>query len=103
MDLLLLRYLERAYLSATSEQQQAFLRILDLEDTELMPYLMADRLRPTLLWRNWLSLSAPYQPHYKRANKPRPLTARRIDAEFSILTYSGFLNAPGVLLLPNLS
>ncbi|BBL58389.1 succinate dehydrogenase assembly factor 2 [Methylomonas koyamae] len=44
LDLLLLRYLERAYLSATSEQQQAFLRILDLEDTELMPYLMADRL-----------------------------------------------------------
>jgi len=44
LDLLLLRYLEHAYLSATSDQQQAFLRILDLEDIELMPYLMADRL-----------------------------------------------------------
>jgi len=43
LDLLLLRYLEHAYLSATSDQQRAFLRILDLEDIELMPYLMADR------------------------------------------------------------
>ncbi|TPQ24876.1 succinate dehydrogenase assembly factor 2 [Methylomonas koyamae] len=44
LDLLLLRYLEHAYLSAPPERQHAFLRVLDMEDVELMPYLMTDRL-----------------------------------------------------------
>ena len=44
LDLLLLRYLEHVYQSDPPERQQTFLRILELEDTELMSYLMTERL-----------------------------------------------------------
>lgn len=42
LDLLLLCYLERGYVKADAGQQQAFSRLLDLEDTELMGYLVGE-------------------------------------------------------------
>ncbi|MCK9609461.1 MAG: succinate dehydrogenase assembly factor 2 [Methylomonas sp.] len=44
LDLLLLRYLENAFLSAEPGEQQAFLQLLDCEDTELMRYLMGESI-----------------------------------------------------------
>ena len=44
LDLLLERYLDRRYLSAGVEEKQAFLQLLELEDSELLRYLMGERL-----------------------------------------------------------
>lgn len=44
LDLLLARYLENGYLSAGQQEQQSFEQLLKLEDTELLPYLMGERL-----------------------------------------------------------
>lgn len=44
LDLLLGNYLENAYTLADAHEQQTFLQLLRLEDTELQPYLMGDRL-----------------------------------------------------------
>lgn len=44
LDLMLLRYLENCYLAAELSEQQTFLRMLELEDTELMRYLMGEQL-----------------------------------------------------------
>nr|WP_305890948.1 succinate dehydrogenase assembly factor 2 [Methylomonas sp. WSC-7] len=44
LDLMLLRYLENRYLAAELSEQQTFLRMLELEDTELMRYLMGEQL-----------------------------------------------------------
>ena len=44
LDLLLLRYLENRYLAAGNLEQQAFLQLLELEDTELMRYLLGEQL-----------------------------------------------------------
>lgn len=43
LDLLLERYLERHDGGATEEERAAFLKLLDLEDPELMDYLMGSR------------------------------------------------------------
>ncbi len=42
LDLLLIRYLENRYLTADNLEQQAFLQLLELEDSELMRYLMGE-------------------------------------------------------------
>jgi antitoxin CptB len=42
LDLMLIRYLENRYLSADSREQQSFLRLLELEDSELIRYLMGE-------------------------------------------------------------
>ncbi|MCQ8103732.1 succinate dehydrogenase assembly factor 2 [Methylomonas sp. SURF-2] len=42
LDILLIRYLENSYLTADAEEQQAFLRLLELEDADLMRYLMGE-------------------------------------------------------------
>lgn len=39
---MLTRYLEKRYAVADSAEQQAFLRLLECEDTELMRYLMGE-------------------------------------------------------------
>lgn len=44
LDILLIRYLEVSYLAANPAEQQAFLRLLESEDTELMRYLMGECL-----------------------------------------------------------
>ncbi|AMK78277.1 MULTISPECIES: succinate dehydrogenase assembly factor 2 [Methylomonas] len=44
LDLMLLRYLENRYLVAEPMEQQAFLLLLELEDNELMRYLMGEQL-----------------------------------------------------------
>ena len=44
LDLMLLRYLDTNFLAADSSEQNAFLQLLDQEDTELMRYLMGERL-----------------------------------------------------------
>ena len=44
LDLMLLRYLDANFLAADSAEQNAFLQLLDQEDTELMRYLMGERL-----------------------------------------------------------
>lgn len=43
LDLILLRYLENRYLTAGSTEQQIFLQLLDLEDSDLMRYLMGEQ------------------------------------------------------------
>jgi len=43
LDLILLRYLENRYLTADSREQQTFLELLDLEDSDLMRYLMGEQ------------------------------------------------------------
>lgn len=42
LDLMLVRYLENRYLAADSREQQTFLRLLELEDSELIRYLMGE-------------------------------------------------------------
>jgi len=42
LDLILYRYLEQFYGLASPTEQQAFQRLLDLEDTDLLRYLMAE-------------------------------------------------------------
>lgn len=44
LDLLLLRYLENRYLAAGNLEHQSFLQLLELEDTELMRYLLGEQL-----------------------------------------------------------
>lgn len=42
LDLMLIRYLDSRYSSANPSEQQAFLELLGLEDTDLMRYLMGE-------------------------------------------------------------
>ncbi len=42
LDLMLIRYLDSRYASANPPEQQAFLELLELEDTDLMRYLMGE-------------------------------------------------------------
>lgn len=44
LDLLLIRYLENAYLAAEAKEKQDFLQLLELEDTDLLRYLMGEGL-----------------------------------------------------------
>ena len=44
LDLMLVRYLELRYQIADSQEQRSFLDLLELEDTELMGYLMGESL-----------------------------------------------------------
>lgn len=44
LDLMLIRYLDMRYQDASGLEQQAFSRLLELEDTELMRYLMGEQL-----------------------------------------------------------
>lgn len=46
LDLLLVRYLENCFLFAEPAEQQAFLNLLDCEDSELIRYLMGESLPP---------------------------------------------------------
>lgn len=43
LDLILQRYLHHRYMSATPDEKQAFLQLLELEDSELLRYLMGER------------------------------------------------------------
>ncbi len=44
LDIMLERYLSQCYCHASEAEQSLFLALLDLEDKELFPYLMGDRL-----------------------------------------------------------
>lgn len=44
LDLLLIRYLENVYLAAEAKEKQVFLQLLELEDTDLLRYLMGEGL-----------------------------------------------------------
>ncbi len=44
LDLMLSKYLEACYENADQRRQQAFEQLLALEDTELMIYLMGERV-----------------------------------------------------------
>ena len=44
LDILLENYLNSNYLSASDEEKETFVALLTLEDTELLPYLMGDRI-----------------------------------------------------------
>lgn len=39
---MLLRYLDRCYQVAETQEQQAFIRLLEFEDSELIHYMMGD-------------------------------------------------------------
>ncbi len=43
LDILLTRYLETCFEHAEQQEQIEFLKLLELEDTELLPYLMGQR------------------------------------------------------------
>lgn len=43
LDLILLRYLESRYPTAEGREQQTFLQLLGLEDSDLMRYLMGEQ------------------------------------------------------------
>jgi antitoxin CptB len=42
LDLILSRYLDTRYVSAARQEQQAFVGLLDLEDPELLQYLLGE-------------------------------------------------------------
>lgn len=44
LDIMLERYLEAGYPAAGEREKSAFAQLLALEDSELLPYLMGDRL-----------------------------------------------------------
>ena len=44
LDIMLSRYLDSAYEKAEDFEKQQFLNLLDLQDTELMTYLMGNQL-----------------------------------------------------------
>lgn len=44
LDILLENYLNHYYLNANSEEQKCFNDLLTLEDSELLPYLMLDKV-----------------------------------------------------------
>ena len=44
LDILLTRYLESAYLQADDPEKQYFIKLLDLQDPEIISYLMGNRL-----------------------------------------------------------
>ena len=44
LDLLLTRYLESAYPQADDLEQQYFIKLLDLQDPEILSYLIGNRL-----------------------------------------------------------
>jgi len=44
LDLMLTRYVEHGYPSASKTEQQSFLRLLELEDSELMNYLIGGQI-----------------------------------------------------------
>lgn len=44
LDILLTRYLEACFNQADKDEQAEFIELLNLEDTELMPYLMSNRV-----------------------------------------------------------
>ncbi len=44
LDLMLIRYLDRRFSSAEPQEQQAFLNLLELEDSDLMRYLMGEQV-----------------------------------------------------------
>jgi antitoxin CptB len=44
LDLMLTRYLEKRYMKANKEEQETFLRLLELEESELMGYLMGEQI-----------------------------------------------------------
>lgn len=44
LDLMLRRYLDRYYTAADASEKNTFLSLLNLEDSELLIYLMGDRI-----------------------------------------------------------
>ena len=44
LDILLETYLNQHYVNASTEEQKLFVDLLGLEDSELMPYLLADKV-----------------------------------------------------------
>ncbi len=48
LDIMLTRYLETCFENAEQMEQVEFLKLLELEDTELMPYLMGQRAPETI-------------------------------------------------------
>ncbi|MGR8929823.1 MAG: FAD assembly factor SdhE [Gammaproteobacteria bacterium] len=42
LDLMLRRYLDQRFSLAETDEKQAFIRLLDMEDSELLKYLMGD-------------------------------------------------------------
>jgi antitoxin CptB len=48
LDLILSRYLDTVYALATPTEQQAFQRLLDLEDTDLLRYLLGEDTPPDI-------------------------------------------------------
>ena len=44
LDILLVRYLDSAYQQADDVEKQHFIRLLDLQDPEIISYLMGNRL-----------------------------------------------------------
>jgi antitoxin CptB len=50
LDLMLVRYLDRCYLEAASDEQQTFRELLELEDSDLLRYMLGEQRpeNPTL-------------------------------------------------------
>lgn len=43
LDLMLARYLDRCYLAAASDEQQTFRALLELEDSDLLRYMLGEQ------------------------------------------------------------
>lgn len=46
LDVILMRYVDQCYVDADSDEKSCFLRLLDLEDADLMRFLISDA-KPT--------------------------------------------------------
>jgi len=43
LDIILEKYLQDGYAASSEQEKQAFLKLIELEDTELLAYLMGDK------------------------------------------------------------
>lgn len=43
LDLMLVRYLDRCFAAADSDEQQTFLQLLELEDSDLLRYMLGEQ------------------------------------------------------------
>lgn len=56
LDLILVRYLEQHYSDASLQQQQAFKALLNLEDSELLRYVLGERVPQRGDWLELLTM-----------------------------------------------
>ncbi|QPK64307.1 succinate dehydrogenase assembly factor 2 [Methylomonas sp. LL1] len=63
LDLMLIRYLDLCYRNADTREKQSFLALLELEDTELLRYLMGEVLPDNPLLAQQVSIIRALPAH----------------------------------------